>query len=267
MTDDSTGSGHDRRFIEETFPVKEVSAISAREKNFRHGYISTFHIWWARKPLAASRAIAYAALTAPPCDITEWQRQRDFIVELSKWENSLNQPLLEKARRDILQAHAERLTKERGEPVAVEDIQAGRAPRPRVLDPFAGGGSIPLEALRLGCETYASDYSPVATLILKATLEYPQKLGRPVKEDTSELLGDLGSPLPGMFEDARMINPLLEAVRSGATGCWRRREKNWPASIRPMPMAPYRWLTSGHEPSPARTQPADSRSRWPPTGG
>lgn len=169
----------DRRFIEESFPVKEVGEISAKEKNIRHGHISTLHIWWARRPLAASRATAYAALTPAPKDAAEWQKRRDFIIELSKWENSLNQSLLEKARWDILKAHAERLSQELGEKVTVEDIEAGKYPRPRVLDPFAGGGSYPLEALRLGCEAYANDYNPVAVLIEKATLEYPQKFGRP----------------------------------------------------------------------------------------
>ncbi len=197
----------DRRFIEESFPVKEVSAISAKEKNIRHGHICTLHIWWARRPLASSRATAYAALTPATDDVTQWQKQRDFIVEMSKWENSLNPSILEKARRDILEAHAERLSAERGEQVTVEDIEAGRAPRPRVLDPFAGGGAIPLEALRLGCETYASDYNPVAVLILKATLEYPQKFGRPVeREETSDLFGK-------MMTEKRTVNPLLEAVK------------------------------------------------------
>jgi len=177
----------DRRFIEESFPVKEVGAISAREKSIRHGHICTLHIWWARRPLASSRATAYAALTPATDDITEWQRRRDFIVELSKWENSLNPHLLERARRDILEASG-------GKP-------------PRVLDPFAGGGAIPLEALRLGCETYASDYNPVAVLILKATLEYPQKYGRPVeREETSDLFG-------GLVTEKRTVNPLLEAVK------------------------------------------------------
>jgi putative DNA methylase len=177
----------DCRFIEESFPVKEVSAISAREKNIRHGHISTLHIWWARRPLAASRATAYAALTPATDDITEWQRRRDFIVELSKWENSLDPHLLERARREILEASG-------GKPL-------------RVLDPFAGGGAIPLEALRLGCETYASDYNPVAVLILKATLEYPQKFGRPVeREETSDLFG-------GLLTEKRTVNPLLEAVK------------------------------------------------------
>lgn len=149
----------DRRFIEESFPVKEVGEASAREKSIRHGHISTLHIWWARRPLAASRATAYAALTPAPKDAEEWQKKRDFIIQLSRWENSNNQSLLERARREILEAN-------------------GGVP-PKVLDPFSGGGSYPLEALRLGCESYANDYNPVAVLIEKATLEYPQKFGRP----------------------------------------------------------------------------------------
>ena len=145
----------DRRFIEETFPVKEVSAESAREKSIRHGHISTLHIWWARRPLASSRSTSYAALIPAPSDATESSRLRDFIINLCKWENSLNQKLIERAREDISQAN-------RGRP-------------PRILDPFAGGGAIPLEALRLGCEVYSSDSNPVAVLIQKCTLEYPQK--------------------------------------------------------------------------------------------
>ncbi|MGH7453895.1 MAG: DUF1156 domain-containing protein, partial [bacterium] len=108
----------DKRFIEETFPVKEVSIESAREKNIRHGHISTLHIWWARRPLAASRATAYAALLPAPKDIDEWNKKREFIIELCKWENSLNQHLIEKARKDILEAN-------------------GGVP-PKVLDPFGG---------------------------------------------------------------------------------------------------------------------------------
>lgn len=148
----------DERFIEKTFPIKEVSEESAREKNIRHGHISTLHIWWARKPLASSRATSYAALIKALNDEGEIQKKKNFIVDLSKWENSLNMSLIEKARKDILEAN-------NGVP-------------PKVLDPFAGGGSIPLEALRLGCETYAGDYNPVAVLILKCILEYPQKYGK-----------------------------------------------------------------------------------------
>jgi adenine-specific DNA methylase len=143
----------DRRLIEVSFPIREVSEESSREKNIRHGHISTLHIWWARRPLAASRATIYAALVKPK-DI---ERQKEFIASLAKWESSLNLNIIEQARKDILEAYEGNI--------------------PKVLDPFAGGGSIPLEALRLGCETYAGDYNPVATLILKCVLEYPQKYG------------------------------------------------------------------------------------------
>lgn len=191
-----------KRFIEESFPVKEVSREAAREKNIRHGHISTLHIWWARRPLASSRATAYAALvgirnqelgingsrsTVPVDEIDEWNKKRNFIIEFSKWENSLNQYLIEKARKDILMANG-------GKP-------------PKVLDPFAGGGSIPLEALRLGCKTYAYDLNPVATLILKCTLEYPQKYGKPtIIKVKANYFGQ------EMIEE-QTVNPLLEDVK------------------------------------------------------
>lgn len=166
-----------KRLIEESFPVKEVSVISAHEKNIRHGTISTMHIWWARRPLAASRATVYAALVPPPKNDEDWQKQRNFIIELSRWENSNNPALIDKARIDILKAN-------------------GGIP-PKVLDPFGGGGSIPLEALRLGCETYSNDYNPVAVLLQKCTLEYPQKYGHlPGKDETwGELSGSEDNPL------------------------------------------------------------------------
>ena len=152
----------DKRFIEETFPVKEVSAEAAHEKNIRRGHISTLHIWWARRPLATSRATAYAALVPPSKNINEWSQKRNFIINLSKWENSLNAHLIKKAQKEILDAN-------------------GGVP-PKVLDPFGGGGAIPLEALRLGCETYSNDLNPVAVLIQKCTLEYPQQHGRSAGE-------------------------------------------------------------------------------------
>jgi len=156
----------DKRLIEVDFPLKEVSEESVREKNIRHGHISTLHIWWARRPLAASRATTYAALVPAPRDKKELKEKLKFIAELSKWENSLNEKLIEKARKDI------------------REFFGGRAPK--VLDCFAGGGSIPLEALRLGCETYALEYNPVAVLILKAVLEYPQKYGKKLVEDVKK---------------------------------------------------------------------------------
>jgi len=183
-----------KAFIEHDFPVKEVSEHSAREKNIRHGHISTLHIWWARRPLAASRATIYASLVPAPKDEREREERSKFIAELSKWENSNNKDLIEKARQDILDAND-------GNP-------------PKVLDPFAGGGSIPLEALRLGCETYASDLNPVAVLIEKAILEYPQKYGQPIQRR------QYFDERPWMKDDEKQItfgddtvNPLLEDVK------------------------------------------------------
>jgi len=173
-----------KTFIEADFPIKAVSANSVREKNIRHGHISTLHIWWARRPLAASRASIYAALTPAPKDEEERLKKAQFIADLSQWENSLNEKLLSRAREEILNANG-------GKP-------------PKVLDPFAGGGAIPLEALRLGCETYAGDLNPVAVLILKATLEYPQKFGKPVKKKVKNEMG---------IEEEVEVNPLLEAVK------------------------------------------------------
>jgi adenine-specific DNA methylase len=170
-----------KSFIEVDFPIKGVSEESVREKSIRHGHISTLHIWWARRPLASSRASIYAALTPEPKDEGERIKKSQFIHNLSKWENSLNKDLIDKARKEILEAN-------------------GGVP-PKVLDPFAGGGAIPLEALRLGCETYASDLNPVAVLIEKATLEFPQKYGFPKKIKT----GDLSIE--------KEVNPLVEDVK------------------------------------------------------
>lgn len=172
-----------KRFIEESFPVKEVSEESAREKRIKPGHISTLHIWWARRPLASSRTTSYAALIPAPKNTEEWDKKRQFIINLSKWENSLNMYLIEKAKKDILEANGGKTL--------------------RVLDPFAGGGAIPLEALRLGCEVYAGEYNPVAILILKAILEYPQKYGKPKKVKESF----------GLLKEGILKNPLLEDVK------------------------------------------------------
>ena len=173
-----------KRFIEIDFPIEKVSDESVKEKNIRHGHISTLHIWWARRPLASSRASVYAALTPEPRDEEERLKRSQFISELSKWENSLNKNLIERARDDILKANS-------GKP-------------PKVLDPFAGGGAIPLEALRLGCETYASDLNPVAVLIEKCTLEYPQIYGKKAKRKKLDAF---------CLEYEEEYNPLLEDVK------------------------------------------------------
>jgi adenine-specific DNA methylase len=193
----------DARLIEADFPLRQVSEESVREKNIRHGHISTLHIWWARRPLAASRTTALAALL--PDEPGQREELLALVRDIAPWEvvSNGNAPQIEKARERIREAFG------------------GRAPR--VLDPFAGGGAIPLEALRLGCETYALDYNPVAVLLNKAVLEYPHKFGQP--DSVSDV------PLPPRSEEhsqsnlellevsaERADNPLLQAV--SAWGKW-----------------------------------------------
>jgi putative DNA methylase len=191
------------RFIEVDFPLRKVSEESVREKNIRHGHISTLHIWWARRPLAASRTTALAALL--PDDPRRREELLALVLDIAPWEavSRGDNALIEKARKLIREAFG------------------GRAPR--VLDPFAGGGSIPLEALRLGCETYALDYNPVAVLILKAVLEFPQRFGRPDQVKTVPLPPDLQEqPQTDQrlldVEAKRTQSPLLQAV--SAWGAW-----------------------------------------------
>ncbi len=155
--------------VEGAFPLAEVSRESRREKNIRHGHISTLHIWWARRPLAASRTTIFAALMPAPQNSGKFNLNalRDLIAKMAPWEAVKNGDSHE-----IRQAR-----------VLLREVYPEP---PKVLDCFAGGGSIPLEALRLGCETYALDYNPVAVLILKAVLEYPQKFGRKLLDAVKE---------------------------------------------------------------------------------
>jgi len=158
-----------QRFIEYDLPLAEISEESAREKNIRHGHPSTLHIWWARRPLAASRATTLAALLDDPGPHEPEKRRevRDLIKEIVPWEAVKN-------------GNSEAIER------AQEMVQEQYDDPPKVLDPFAGGGSIPLEALRLGAETYASDYNPVAVFIEKATLVWPQKFGVEVELSEEE---------------------------------------------------------------------------------
>lgn len=178
----------DRRLIEDFLPIQAISAEASREKSVRKGHISTLHLWWARRPLVACRAAVYGALVPASRFVPEngpdnkkqslgRANAAKFIERLCKYPG--NPTVIKEAQGHIFEAHAERLTIETGKKVSVEDIEEGRAPRPKVLDMFAGGGAIPLEALRLGCEAYALDLNPVAHIIELCTLVYPQKYGKP----------------------------------------------------------------------------------------
>lgn len=178
----------DKRLIEDYLPIEAISKEASREKSLRKGHISTLHLWWARRPLVACRAAVYGGLVPAsrfrPQNGPEEKRDSlaranaaRFVEALCKYPGD---PLvIAQAQQHILEAHAERLTEETGKKVTVKNIEEGRAPRPKVLDMFAGGGAIPLEALRLGCEAYALDLNPVAHIIELCTLIYPQKYGKP----------------------------------------------------------------------------------------
>jgi putative DNA methylase len=177
----------DKRLIEDYLPIVAISTEASREKSVRKGHISTLHLWWARRPLVACRAAVYGALVPASRFVPEGASEDEkakgrnsaaaFVARLCKYPG--DPKVIAEAQKHILEAHAARLTQETGKPVTIADIEAGRAPRPKVLDMFAGGGSIPLEALRLGCEAYALDLNPVAHIIQLCTLVYPQKYGKP----------------------------------------------------------------------------------------
>ncbi len=207
-------------------PLKEINAQSAREKSIRHGHPSTLHLWWARRPLAACRAVLFAQLVDDPSSDPAYRRPDgsvdedragikraelfNLIEELVRWENSNNPDVINRARAEIARCVASRkielgeLKKEtiiygrdegKGHPdgplpndgcYTAWQVNCSLAPAnavnhflgkyaPPVLDPFAGGGSIPLEAQRLGLRAHASDLNPVPVLINKALIEIPPK--------------------------------------------------------------------------------------------
>ena len=155
-----------KKLIEVAIPLEAINVASVREKSIRHGHPSTLHLWWARRPLAACRAVLFAQLVDDPSshpdkfpteEAIEAERKRLFqiIEDLVKWENSTNEEVLERARAEIRASCDGKL--------------------PPIYDPFSGGGSIPLEAQRLGLPAYGSDLNPVAVMIGKAMIEIPPK--------------------------------------------------------------------------------------------
>ena len=178
-----------KKLIEVALPLEAINAASAREKSIRHGHPSTLHLWWARRPLATARAVLFSQLVDDPSSRLELfpteedqsqERQRLFriIEDLVKWENTTNETVLEQAREEIRRSWRRTCEDNRDHPRAAELFDPDRLPA--FHDPFAGGGSIPLEAQRLGLEAHASDLNPVAVLINKAMIEIPPRFaGRP----------------------------------------------------------------------------------------
>jgi putative DNA methylase len=208
---------HRKKLIEVALPLDAINKASAREKSIRHGHPSTLHLWWARRPLAAARAVIFAQMVDDPSahpDIfktekaQEKERQRLFriIEDLVLWENTTNETVLQAARDEIWQSWRYTCAENADHPRAKELFD--RHKLPAFHDPFAGGGSIPLEAQRLGLESYASDLNPVAVLINKAMIEIPPKLaGRPpVNPDAQrdpQLLKKEWKGAQGLAEDVR----------------------------------------------------------------
>jgi len=178
-----------KKLIEVALPLEAINKASAREKAIRHGHPSTLHLWWARRPLAAARAVIFAQMVDDPSSHPdlfptekkqERERQRLFeIIEaLVHWENTTNEKVLQAARDEIWRSWRRTCAEKADHPRAKELFDRHRLPA--FHDPFAGGGSLPLEAQRLGLEAHASDLNPVAVLINKAMIEIPPRFaGRP----------------------------------------------------------------------------------------
>ena len=188
-----------KRLAEVDFPIAEVSRHAVREKSIRHGHPSTLHLWWARRPLASSRAVLLALLLPDPCDPQCPEgfkaRAREILIGMDGrpqgWPASVASD--DGLRRVLLRFIADFANSDNAAKPAYLDV--GRAlvkaahphETPLVVDPFAGGGSIPLEALRLGCEAFASDLNPVACLILKVMLEDIPRHGPGLADELREV--------------------------------------------------------------------------------
>jgi putative DNA methylase len=205
-----------KKLIEVALPLEAINIASAREKSIRHGHPSTLHLWWARRPLAAARAVIFAQMVDDPSSYPdlfptikkqEKERQRLFkiIEELVKWENTTNEEVLQAARDEIWSSWRRACAENADHPRAKELFD--RHKLPAFHDPFAGGGALPLEAQRLGLESYASDLNPVAVLINKAMIEIPPKFAGkpPVNPKAREHIGHSGkwNGAEGLAEDVR----------------------------------------------------------------
>ena len=208
-----------KRLAEVDFPIAEVSRHAAREKSIRHGHPSTLHLWWARRPLASSRAVLMALLMPDPCDEhcpqafksharkillamrtrpVGWNEQvktdeglrrvlLKFIADFANWDNAAKAEYLKTGRALVRAAHPEET--------------------PLVVDPFAGGGSIPLEALRLGCETFASDLNPVACLILRVMLEDIPRHGPSIADELRKVGAEIKAKAEAELTDLYPKDP------------------------------------------------------------
>lgn len=222
-----------KKLIEVALPLDAINVAAAREKSIRHGHPSTLHLWWARRPLAAARAVIFAQMVNDPGyerhlgrgvnkEKAQAERERLFkiIEDLVQWENTNNEEVLERARAEIWKSWRETCELNKSHPQAAELFNPDELPG--FHDPFAGGGALPLEAQRLGLESHASDLNPVAVTINKAMIEIPPKFaGRaPVGPEIAADKGSKKRATRDAFEDWSGAQGLAEDVRR--YGTWMR---------------------------------------------
>ena len=221
-----------RKLIEVALPLDAINEAAAREKSIRHGHPSTLHLWWARRPLAAARAVLFAQMVDDPSARPELfptkekqdeERERLFAIlrELVLWENTTNEKVLEAARAEIRKSWRRTCEDHTDHPRAAELFDPEKLPA--FHDPFAGGGALPLEAQRLGLEAHASDLNPVAVLINKAMIEIPSRFaGQPPvnpEAQAHELFPDLQwRGASGLAKDVRHYGELLRGEAEDRIG-------------------------------------------------
>ena len=219
-----------KKLIEVALPLDAINEASAKEKSIRHGHPSTLHLWWARRPLAAARAVIFAQMVNDPGyqqgggfkygvnkEKAAIERERLFkiIEDLVLWENTNNDEVLTRARAEIVRSWRETCELNKGHPQAIELFNPDKLPA--FHDPFAGGGALPLEAQRLGLESYASDLNPVAVTINKAMIEIPPRftgctpVGPRLVGDKQGKLSEDWSGARGLAEDVRRYGAWMRA--------------------------------------------------------
>jgi putative DNA methylase len=226
-----------KKLIEVALPLDAINVAAAREKSIRHGHPSTLHLWWARRPLAAARAVLFAQMVNDPGyqqgggfrygvnkEKAALERERLFkiIEDLVQWENTNNEEVLERARAEIRRSWRETCELNKNHPQVSELFNPEKLPG--FHDPFAGGGAIPLEAQRLGLESYASDLNPVAVTINKAMIEIPPRFSGqapvgplPAGEKQTRLHDDWGGGR-GLAEDVRRYGAWIRAEAERRVG-------------------------------------------------
>lgn len=226
-----------RKLIEVALPLDKINAAAAREKSIRHGHPSTLHLWWARRPLAAARAVIFAQMVNDPGyqqgggfkygankEKAAIERERLFriIEDLVLWENTNNEEVLERARAEIRRSWRQVCALNKDHPQAAELFNPDKLPG--FHDPFAGGGALPLEAQRLGLESHASDLNPVAVTINKAMIEIPPRFAgqKPVGPEPAAGTGSRKKATKDAFEDWSGARGLAEDVRR--YGAWMREQ-------------------------------------------